>query len=336
MAHGTPISVGAGGSGGGAGQKHTIRSLQKWAATGTAFPCLTCYDATTARWLERAGIPLLLVGDTAAETILGLPSTVHMPLEVLLALTAAVKRGAPNCVVMGDMPFLSYSVDRASAMRNAGRFLTEGLADVVKLEADASHADLVREMTRAGIPVCGHVGYRPQTVGLAGVHRAAGRSASDADRIIDDAMALERAGAVLLLVEAVPGEVAERIVEHAGVPVIGIGAGPAPHAQIVVLQDLLGLTDESPAFVPRLEEWGERIRDAATRWSELVAARSVTDHRYRMFGSDAGEGRPTNRSGIGGGSDGNPAGGAGTASGGNGVRVSGAPAVRSHPTGGNR
>ncbi|MGP1345655.1 MAG: 3-methyl-2-oxobutanoate hydroxymethyltransferase [Phycisphaerales bacterium] len=340
MAHGTPNSAGAGsaagGSGGGADQKHTIRSLQKWAASGTPFPCLTCYDATTARWLERAGIPLLLVGDTAAETILGLPSTVHMPLDVLLALTAAVKRGAPNCVVMGDMPFLSYSVDRASAMRNAGRFLTEGLADVVKLEADASHADLVREMTRAGIPVCGHVGYRPQTVGLAGVHRAAGRSASDADRIVDDAMALERAGAVLLLVEAVPGEVAERIVEHAGVPVIGIGAGPAPHGQIVVLQDLLGLTDDSPAFVPRLAEWGQSIREAARRWSELVASRSVTDHRYRMLDSGPDGPRPTSGSEMSGDAagarpqqrQGPPAVGGG--------RVSSVPSVRSHPSDGNR
>lgn len=262
--------------------RHTIRSLHRWAESGTPFPCLTCYDATMARWLQRAGIPLLLVGDTAAETVLGYPSTVHMPLDVLLALTAAVKRGAPDTVVMGDMPFLSYSVDQPSAMRNAGRFLTEGLADVVKLEVDASHAPLVREMTRAGIPVCAHVGYRPQTVGLTGVHRAAGRTGAEAERILDDALALEAAGAVLLLVEAVPSEVAERIVSQASVPVIGIGAGPAPHGQIIVLQDILGLSDATPAFAPRLAEFGQALVDAARVWSDLVARRAVTGHRYQM------------------------------------------------------
>lgn len=262
--------------------RHTIRSIHRLVQAGTPFPCLTCYDATTARWLERAGIPLLLVGDTAAETILGHPSTVHMPLDVLIALTAAVKRGAPNTVVMGDMPFLSYATDQPTAMRNAGRFLTEGLADLVKLEADASHAPLVREMTRAGIPVCGHVGYRPQTVGLTGTHRAAGRTANEAERILDDALALEAAGAVMLLVEAVPEELTQRLVSQSGVPVIGIGAGPAPHGQIIVLQDLLGLTDSSPAFAPRLAEWGRSLVEAARGWTDLVARRAVTDHRYQM------------------------------------------------------
>src|SRR5205085_3811353 len=114
----------------------TIKTIRKMAREGRPFACLTCYDATTARWLARAGVPVLLVGDTAAEVILGFTRTIDMPLEVLLALTAAVKRGAPKCLVMGDMPFMSYQASEADGVRNAGRFLTEGLADVVKVEAD--------------------------------------------------------------------------------------------------------------------------------------------------------------------------------------------------------
>lgn len=249
---------------------------------GEPFACLTCYDATTARWLERAGVHVLLVGDTAAEVVLGFDSTIHMPLEVSLALTAAVKRGAPTAMVMGDMPFMSYHADEASAVRNAGRFLTEGLADVVKLEADASFAPLVQKMARAGIPVCGHVGSKPQTVGLTGGYASAGRSEEDAQRIVEDAVALERAGAVMLLIEAVPPEVAQRVLDATTVPLIGIGAGPAPDGQILVLHDLLGLTSWQPAFAEPVAHLGSQILHAAEEYVRRVSARKVTEHRYDM------------------------------------------------------
>lgn len=217
--------------------------------------------------------PLLLVGDTAAETILGHPSTVHMPLDVLIALTAAVKRGAPNTVVMGDMPFLSYATDQPTAMRNAGRFLTEGLADLVKLEADASHAPLVREMTRAGIPVCGHVGYRPQTVGLTGTHRAAGRTANEAERILDDALALEAAG----------GHAARRSSPGGAHAAAGQPVGRAGHrhrGRARAARPDHRTTGSSrthrqlPAFAPRLAEWGRSLVEAARGWTDLVARRA--------------------------------------------------------------
>ena len=131
----------------------SLRTIAKSIRRGEKFACLTCYDATTARWLERAGVPVLLVGDTAAEMILGLPGTIHAPLELLIMLTAAVKRGAPNTLVMADMPFMSYQADEAEGLRNAGRFMTEGRADVVKLEVDRSFAGLVEKMARAGVPV---------------------------------------------------------------------------------------------------------------------------------------------------------------------------------------
>jgi len=253
------------------------------------FASLTCYDATTARWLERAGVHVLLVGDTAAEIVLGFDSTVHMPLDVALALTAGVKRGAPNTLVMGDMPFMSYQADDAEAIRNAGRFITEGLADIVKLEADASFAPLVAKMTRAGIPICGHVGSKPQQVGLTGGYRAAGKTALSAERIVQDAIELERAGCVLLLAEAIPPEVTEEILARTTVPLIGIGAGPSCHGQILVLQDLLGMTPWQPRFAPVLTNMGEQLEEHARGWVHKVACRETTSHQYQMNMGEVGK-----------------------------------------------
>ena len=252
------------------------------AAAGTPFACLTCYDATTARWLARGGVHVLLVGDTAAEMVLGLPRTIDMPLEVLLALTAGVKRGAPDVVVMGDMPFMSYHASEAEAIRNAGRFLTEGLADIVKLEADASFAPLVERMTRAGIPICGHVGSKPQHVALTGGYSSAGRTAAEARRIIDDAVALERAGAKMLLVEAVPPEVTRAILDATMVPLIGIGAGTDCHGQVLVLQDLVGMTDRPPRFAEPVANLGRSFEDASREWVARVAARRIGGQAYSM------------------------------------------------------
>ncbi len=260
----------------------TLAKMAERSGGGEPFACLTCYDFTTARWLARAGVHVLLVGDTAAEMILGFPRTIDMNLDVLLALTAGVKRGGPDRVVMGDMPFMSYQASDAEAMHNAGRFLTEGLADIVKLEADASFAPLVEKMTRAGIPVCGHVGSKPQQVGLTGSYAAAGRTAADAAKVIEDAVALERAGSRMLLIEAVPEEVTRRVLERTSVPVIGIGAGPACHGQVLVLQDLLGLTDAPPRFAEPLATLGRSIESAARSWCERVAARRVGGEAYTM------------------------------------------------------
>ena len=260
----------------------TLRTLGRMVRDSEAFACLTCYDATTARWLEAAGVHVLLVGDTAAEIVLGHPSTVHMPLEVAIALTAGVKRGAPNTLVMGDMPFMSYQASASRAIRNAGRFMTEGLADLVKLEADESFAPLVARMARAGIPMVGHVGCKPQQAALTGGYASRGKTAEDARQVIQDAVALEQAGCVMLLVEAVPPEVAQEIVSRTSVPLIGIGAGPAPHGQILVLQDLIGLTHWQPGFATPVASIGPMIQEAAENWVERVASRETTDHRYRM------------------------------------------------------
>ena len=268
-------------------ERVTLKTLQRMASAGSPFACLTCYDATSARWLERAGVHVLLVGDSAAEVVLGFSRTIDMPLDVALALTAGVKRGGPRTLVMGDMPFLSYQAGADDAVRNAGRFLVEGLADVVKIEADETYAPLVRRMTHAGIPVCAHVGSRPQHAALSGGYGPAGRTAEQALRIIDDAVALEDAGAVLLLVEAVPDEVTERILRATKVPVIGIGAGTACHGQVLVLQDLLGMTDTVPRFAEAAAAVGATIREAGEEWVRRVSRREIGGRRYTMTETEA-------------------------------------------------
>lgn len=260
----------------------TLRTISKYKEQGERFACLTCYDYTTAQWLEKAGVPLLLVGDTAAEMILGLPGTIYAPLDFLITITAAVKRGAPHTLVMGDMPFMSYQVDEAEGIRNAGRFITEGRADIVKLEVDHTYATLIEKIARAGIPVVAHIGTRPQTVKMHGGYRSSGRKAVDAQRLVDDAIAMEEAGANMLLIEAVPNEVSQRIVEKTSIPLIGCGGGPACHGQIVVLQDLLGLSSWQPSFAHPVAHLGEQLMDAASQWIELVRASNLGPHPYTM------------------------------------------------------
>ena len=260
----------------------TLRSIAKMTQAGEKFACLTCYDFTTARWLQQAGVPVLLTGDTAAEMILGLPGTIHAPLDFLLTLTAAVKRGAPNCLVIGDMPFMSYQADEAEGLRNAGRFLTKGMADAVKLEVDRSYSPLVERMSRAGIPVIAHIGAKPQQSKMRGGYGSVGRTAEEAKLMLADAVAMEKAGAVMLLVEACPNEVSQRIVESTSIPLIGCGGGPACHGQIVVLQDVLGLTAWQPPFAQPVLPLGEGLTEAAQRWVRKVRAGDLGEHPYAM------------------------------------------------------
>ena len=255
----------------------TLRTLARTAREGGRFACLTCYDATTARWLAKAGVQVLLVGDTAAEVILGLPGTIHAPMDFMITLTAAVQRGAPECVVMGDMPFMSYQVNQDEAMRNAARFLTEGRADCVKLEVDRGWAPLVERLSRAGIPVVAHIGSRPQQAKARGGNFSVGRTAEQAIGLLHDAAAMEAAGASMLLVEAAPAEVTARIVERATIPVIGCGAGPACHGQVVVLQDLLGLSSWQPPFAAPAASLGTGIEVAARQWCETLRSGRVPD-----------------------------------------------------------
>ena len=248
----------------------TIRTLRRHVREGKPFAMLTCYDATTAKWLARAGVETLLVGDTAAVMMLGHETTNPAPLEFMLLITAAVRRGAPNCFVMGDMPFMSYQVDDREAARNAGRFITEGGADAVKLEVDETFEATVRAVTRASVPVVAHIGWRPQRLARYGTAVVAGKTQEKVQKLVDLARRMEDAGAAMLLVEAATAEAGKAIVEAVTIPVIGCGAGPDCHGHVVVLHDWLGLTDWQPSFAPAAVQGGEFIRDAARKWIERV------------------------------------------------------------------
>ncbi|MEM7623304.1 MAG: 3-methyl-2-oxobutanoate hydroxymethyltransferase [Planctomycetota bacterium] len=260
----------------------TLRTIARMAKANEKFACLTAYDYTTAKWLERAGVHALLVGDSAANVVLGRESTVGISMDFLVELTAAVKRGAPNTLLMADMPFMSYQASDEDGVRNAARFLSEASADIVKVEADIRFASVIEKIERAGIPVCAHIGTRPQSAALTAGPKASGRTDIDAQRIVADAIALEQAGACMLLIEAVPPETTERVLEATSVPLIGIGAGTACHGQILVVNDLLGLTDRPPRFADPVETLGARIQAAGETWIDRVSRGEIGGKAYTM------------------------------------------------------
>ena len=260
----------------------TMKTIRSMSAKGEPFACLTCYDATTAGLLERAGVHVLLVGDSAAEVILGFERTIDMPLEFAIVLTAAVKRGAPSRLVMADMPFMSYHADEGEAIRNAGRFMTEGRADVVKLEVDSSFGPLVEKLTRAGVPVVAHIGSKPQQAGLKGGYGGAGRTPVEAEAIVQDAVAMQAAGAVMLLIEAVPETVTRRVLQATSIPLIGIGAGAECHGQVLVVHDLLGLSKTPPRFAEPAASLAGLIETAGREWVRRVSERQLGGRGYEM------------------------------------------------------
>jgi 3-methyl-2-oxobutanoate hydroxymethyltransferase len=265
----------------------TLKTLKRMKRQGERFACLACYDATTARWLQRAGVQVLLAGDSAAQVVLGFERTIDMPIDFAIQITAAIKRGAPQSLIMADMPFLSYHSSVETAMHNAGRFMVEGNADVIKLEADETFVPIVDRMTRAGIPICAHVGCRPQTSSVTGGPVAAGRTKDQLDQIVRDAVALEAAGAVLILIEAVPSQVTAAVIEAVSVPVIGIGAGNNCDAQILVVNDLLGLTDHPPRFAQPAADLGNQILEAGKVWVDRVRKGEIGGQNYNMRDGEA-------------------------------------------------
>ncbi len=265
-------------------QRVTLATLRQMANRGEKIPMLTCYDATTARWLAAGGVPALLVGDSAAQMILGFEQTNHAPLEFMLTITAAVRRGAPHCFLMGDMPFMSYQADDTEAIHNAGRFMVEGGADAVKLEVNAAYADLIGKLSRAGVPTVAHIGWRPHRTQQVGVPVIAGRTDAQVQALVDLAITMQQRGASMLLIEQSTAEVAERIIEQVSIPVIGCGAGPACHGHVVILQDWLGMTDWHPSFVTPAVAGGDWLAEHAAQWVEVVQSGQYLrdDHPYKM------------------------------------------------------
>jgi len=232
--------------------------------------CLTAYDYTTAKFLDAADIHLALVGDSLANTMLGHPTTLAVTMEQMLHHTAAVARGITKALIVGDMPFMSYQVSTEQALANAGRFLKEAGADAVKIEGGAFRASTVAALVANGIPVLGHIGLTPQSIRQSG-YKVQGRQEADADRLIADAQALEKAGVFSIVVECVPAELGKTITQAVTVPTIGIGAGPDCDGQILVSHDLLGLSgNDSPKFVKRYTDLGDRMAQAFKEYKSEV------------------------------------------------------------------
>jgi 3-methyl-2-oxobutanoate hydroxymethyltransferase len=231
---------------------------------------VTAYDYTSAQMVDRAGIPLILVGDTLGMVVLGYPTTVPVTIEEMLHHVKAVARGAKEALVIGDLPFLTYTSPE-EAVHNAGRFLQEGGARAVKLEGGAAVAPVVRRLVELGIPVMGHVGLTPQSVNQLGGMRVQGRVAKDAGRLIADAEALQDAGAFALVLELVPAQLAREITQRLRIPTIGIGAGPWCDGQVLVWHDLLGLyTDFVPKHNRQYATLATTITDALRSYASEV------------------------------------------------------------------
>jgi len=265
--------------------KTTIQTLRDKKARKERMTFLTAYDYPFAILEQKAGIDVLLVGDSIGMVIYGYNSTLPVTMDLIMPHVKAVRLGAPEAYLVGDMPFMSYQVSKEEAIRNGGRFMAEGGCDAVKLEGGAEGADTVTAMVKAMIPVMGHLGLTPQAAAQLGGFKAQGRDLATASKLIEDARILEEAGCSTILLEAVPAEVTEIITERSSVPVFGIGAGPHCDGQVLVIHDILGMFDRHVAkFVKQYRDIGRQILDALHEFKDDVAqgAFPAKEHCYPM------------------------------------------------------
>lgn len=257
----------------------TVNDLRAWKAESRRFAMLTAYDFPTARILDEAGIPVLLVGDSVGRNMLGYPDELSVTMDEMLHHTRAVARGVTRAMVVGDMPFMSYQASTEDGLRNAGRFLKEGGAHAVKIEGP--QYELVRRLVEIGIPVMAHVGLTPQSVHALGGMRVQGRGEAAA-RVLEEAAGLEKAGAFAVVLEAVPAETAASITAALHVPTIGIGAGPSCDAQVLVITDLLGLSEKPPKLAKAYADLRSTISQAAAAFAREVEDGTFpdTEHSY--------------------------------------------------------
>jgi len=265
----------------------TVRDIQAMKERGEIIPMLTAYDYTSARLVEQAGIPMILVGDSLGMVVLGHDSTLPVTLAEMIHHTRAVVRGTQKALVVGDMPFMTYQISPEQALRNAGRFMQEGGCQAVKLEGGEKMAETTRRLVQAGIPVMGHIGLTPQSVNQLGGFRVQGRTVQDARQLIDDALAIEDAGAFAVVLEAIPARLAAMITERLRVPTIGIGAGAGCDGQVQVLHDMLGLFEDFvPKHAKRYATLGEEIRRAVREYVEEVQAGAFPTEAHSFSMSD--------------------------------------------------
>ncbi|MDR1124844.1 MAG: 3-methyl-2-oxobutanoate hydroxymethyltransferase [Deltaproteobacteria bacterium] len=269
-------------------KRKSLFDLYKMRDAGEQIAWLTAYDFPTAQFAEAAGLDMLLVGDSLGMCIYGYNGTVPVTMDQCIVHSEAVRRGAPNLFVVGDMPFLSYQTSDADAVLNAGRFLKEADVDAIKLEGGVRVASRIKAITEAGIVVIGHIGLTPQSSGQLGGHKAQGRTADAAKLVVEDALAVEKAGARLLLVEAVPPEVTAYIKSVLGIPVLSIGAGPCD-GQLLIVSDMIGEFQAfTPKFVKKYANVAEVSINAMAEYVKDVKARSfpAEEHFYKMIAGE--------------------------------------------------
>ncbi len=265
--------------------KVTIPELYAMVERGERITFLTAYDYPTALLEDRAGMDMILVGDSGAMCLLGHPSTLQASMDFMVEITGAVSRAASRAFVVGDMPYMSYQPSDEVAVRNAGRFIAEGGADAVKLEGGARMASRVEAIVDAGIPVMGHIGLTPQAASMIGGLKSQGRDAETALALMEDAEILEDAGAFAVLLEAVPARVAKEIVERATIPMLSIGSGPACHGQLLIVHDILGLFEAfTPKFVKRYGDIAQAMTAAFEGYIRDVRNGTFPgdEHTYRI------------------------------------------------------
>jgi 3-methyl-2-oxobutanoate hydroxymethyltransferase len=257
----------------------SIHDLRAWKAEGRRFTMLTAYDFPTAQILDRAGIPVLLVGDSVGRNVLGYPNELPVTMEEILHHTRAVSRGVERAMVVGDMPFMSFQASTEDGVRNAGRLIKEGGAHAVKIEGP--QLELIHRLVEIGVPVMAHVGLTPQSVYGLGGYRVQGRGEA-AQKVMDQALALEKAGAFSIVLEAMPAELGAEITGSLQIPSIGIGAGAGCDAQVLVIHDLLGLNEKVPKLAKPYANLREEITRAVTAFTEDVSAGTFPDedHSY--------------------------------------------------------
>jgi 3-methyl-2-oxobutanoate hydroxymethyltransferase len=261
----------------------TLTKLAEMRALGEPIVMITAYDHPSALIVEQAGVDIVLVGDSAANNVLGYPDTVPVTTEELLMLTRAVRRGLKTPLLVGDLPFGSYEASDALAIETAQRFVKEAGCDGVKLEGGGASAERARAIVRAGVPVMGHVGLTPQTATMLGGYRAQGRTAARARQVLEDALALQEAGCFAIVFEAIPADVTDAIMHRMEIPVIGIGAGPSTDGQVLVLHDLLAIHDDfQPKFVKRFAAVKQEMLRGVEAYAEEVRTRRFPgpEHTY--------------------------------------------------------
>lgn len=265
--------------------KITIQTLREKKEKSEPITFLTGYDYPFAVLEQKAGIDVILVGDSIGMVVYGYSSTLPVTVDLMMPHVKAVRLGAPDAYLVGDMPYMSYQVSQSEAIRNGGRFMAEGGCDAVKLEGGREVADTIRAMVDATIPVMAHIGLTPQSAAQLGGYKAQGRDLATAKRLIEDAKILEEAGASSVLMEAVPAEVAAVITRRASVPTFGIGAGPHCDGQVLVIHDMIGMFDKKLAkFVKKYREVGAQILEALEDFKKEVAQRTfpAPEHCYPM------------------------------------------------------